>query len=99
MELVITPGVKKSPVALENVSWTGLWLKCKLVGDFANCHVEVREDPINGASLLNRHGVPNEVGNVKGLVADEERMGKEAFVVVLDQSGVLLVQQKVHIGG
>ena len=99
MELVITPGVKKSPVALENVSWTGLWLKCKLVGDFANCHVEVREDPINGASLLNRHGVPNEVGNVKGLVADEELMGKEAFVVVLDQSGVLLVQQKVHIGG
>ena len=99
MELVITPGVKKSPVALENVSWTGLWLKCKLVGDFANCQVEVREDPINGASLLNRHGVPNEVGNVKGLVADEELMGKEAFVVVVDQSGVLLVQQRVHIGG
>jgi len=99
MELEITQGEKKSPVSLENISWTGLWVKCKLVGDFAGCRLDVREDPIRGDSLLNRPGEPNEVGGVKGLVADEELMGKEAFVVVLGQNGAILVQQKVHIGG
>lgn len=99
MELEITQGEKKSPVSLESVSWTGLWVKGKLIGDFANCRLDVREDPIKGASLLNHLGETNEVGGVKGLVADEELMGKEAFVVVLDQNGSILVQQKVHIGG
>lgn len=102
VDLMVTPvgAGFGGAVAVNGISWRGVRFTCELKGDFANCKVDFRLDPNGGESLLAKGArVVDADGKTTGLIADEELMGKAAYLVVLDGSGNVKAQNKVLIGG
>lgn len=87
-------------VGVKGISWRGVRFTCELNGDFAGCKVDLRLEPNGGESLLAKGAhVVDADGKATGLVADEELMGKAAYLVVLDGGGNVKAQNKLYIGG
>jgi len=87
-------------VAIRGISWRGVRFTCELSGDFDGCKVDFRMDPKNSESILAKGAsAVSSDGKATGLVANEELMGKSAYIVVQDGAGNVKAQNKIFIGG
>lgn len=87
-------------VSVKEIGWKGVRFTCALNGDFAGCRVDFRDDPQSVVSLVAGGAKPVSGDGVsKGLIEDEDRMGKSAYLVVLDAADTIKAQNKIYIGG
>lgn len=90
---------KKQAGFIEQISWTGL--RCKILANAPETALlDIREQPGDETSSLTLNS-KNVIANkqVSLLVEDEDLQGEKAFVVLIDETGNLLAQSEIIIGG
>jgi len=87
-------------VAIGSIKWVGLRCRITLAGTLPGAVVDIRTKPADPASTLvtARKGAGSE-GQVSLAIADDDRLGDAAIVVVLDGSGHVQAQEPTIVGG
>jgi len=91
---------RRGIVAIESISWAGL--RCRItIGteDALGMRAEVRARPGDEGSAKSPSATFNEAGQTSTLIEDDDLLGADAYVVVLDPNGAVLAQEATVIGG
>lgn len=98
--LTVTAAGEAAPVAIGAIKWVGLRCRITLAGTLPGAVVDIRTKPADPASTLvtARKGAGPE-GQVSLAIADDDRLGDAAVVVVLDGSGYVQAQEPTIVGG
>lgn len=96
--LIVSARAGTGTAQIDQAVWKGL--RCRVAGEggLPGAVVEMRSRPADSTSVL----APAKPWNPDGvalLVADDDRIGEAAFVVVLDSDGKLVAQRATVVGG
>jgi len=89
-------------VSIKNVLWQGLRCKVTADGDTSNLYLDIRLHAGNPETSLVNTKNPKALKGDKLpsiIIENEELIGKEATIVMIDEQGNLLAQQLTTIGG
>lgn len=96
--LIVSVGAGAATVQIDQAVWKGLRCRVAGEGELPGAIVEMRSHPADSTSVL-AAAKPWDPDGVALLVADDDRIGEAAFVVVLDSDGHLVAQQATVVGG
>jgi hypothetical protein len=93
-------GAQEQGTVSLQLSWRGLWAEVSVAGGFSGLTVDVRTKAGDAASSVLMSGpiALDDSGGGRG-VADDRHLEAAAFVVVMDASGNILLQQQTVVGG
>lgn len=94
------PGANGPAVSIESTSWSGMRCRVTVIGAPPGVRVDIREQPANDESSLAAGGKSLDAdGRCSLLIADDDRLGADAYLVILAEDGSLLVQAELKVGG
>jgi hypothetical protein len=98
-EIVVEPAGASSrvDVRIESLRWTGLRCRIDVAPPMSGLNVEIRLAPGDPSSAIT---APKAVvdGEARALVEDDANTGAAAHVVVLDDAGLVVAQQRTTVG-
>lgn len=99
-KIIVTKRNDFRRISISDINWRGLRFSAIL--DNANprmfVDIRLRAGDIN-SSIVTSKSSPDDTGFVSLLVSDEDKIGKQAFIVVESSDGILLLQADTVIGG
>ena len=101
-DLIFTKGsdARSTQAAIESVSWAGLRCRVTIKSDRpSDLQAVVRIRPGDEGSAKSAVGSFSDAGQASMLTKDDDLLGAEAYVVVLDSEGRVLSQEVTVIGG
>jgi hypothetical protein len=102
LRICVTPqSAVSGKITIKNARWQGLG--CQIILGFGGegLQADIRTQPENPASSIawkQKSKAFKPDGTVKINVPDEDMEGKAAYIVILDEAGTILTQQKTAIG-
>lgn len=87
-------------IKLSDVAWKGLRCKAVIDGDASGVFLDIRSQAGNSESSIVMNIKPfSEDGTASAVIKDDNMEGRKAFLVLIDNEGLLLAQQETIIGG
>lgn len=94
------PSQAAGAVTWDSVAWTGLRVRVEVAGAPAGATIDLRTKPADAAtSIVSEPRPVYEDGKASLLVADEDREGSAAILVLLDPAGRVVSQLPTAVGG
>lgn len=93
---------KKTKITCEltDYSWRGLRCNVAIAGSSSGVMVDIRKNAGDASSSVVMNTKPvKKTGIASVVVEDEDLLGNDAVIVVLDSNGELIEQRKIKIGG
>jgi hypothetical protein len=102
LRICVTPQTAASgKIAIKSAGWQGLGCQITLGLGGKGIQADIRTQPENPTSSIAWKQKPKMFkpdGTVRITVPDEDMEGKEVYIVILDEAGTILTQQKTIIG-
>jgi hypothetical protein len=99
LNLVLAAPAATAQVTIKAVTWKGLRCLVEVEGALAGMTVDVRTKPALAASSLVASVKPLEAGKANVAVAEDDKLGDAAVVVILAVDGQVLQKQVTTVGG
>lgn len=102
MEITIinSSGKKQNLLEITDFSWKGLRCKIAVEGTLDNYSFDIRKQPGNSdTSIVMSIKKIKEDGTSSVVIEDEDLIGTEAFIVILNSERKLVAQKEVKVGG
>jgi len=103
MELTVFGDNASSPetkLVMTDAVWKGLRCTVAVEGSFEGFSLDVRKNPGDAASSIVLNVKPlKKSGSASVVVEDEEMESRQAYIVLVDESGELVFQQETVVGG
>lgn len=104
LKLLVTPGdsIQLSSLQFKDITWHRMRCRILLDGDYNGLSVDIRMRPADPNSSITNHKQTRAVrddGTVSVIVEDEDLHGQEVFIVLINQRGDLMAQNKTIVGG
>ena len=98
-QIVIRPGGTATVSAkIESFKWAGLRCRIKVIGDFDNCQVDLRDKAADPETSLMGAKPVRKDGSAALVVTAENREGTAAILVLLDHAGNVVDKAPVTVG-
>jgi len=98
--VTVTSAVVAQPISIQSIAWKGLRCAVAIAGADAGSRIDLRTKAADAASSLSGGAKPLTVeGTGSLLVADDDRQGEAALIVVLAPDGTIRAQGPTVVGG